>query len=584
MLFVLDDFHCADEPTAALLRHLLRVQARGPLAVLVLARNPEHHNVPHVALALESAERQCPTERLTLTGLDTAAVARVVRGVAAQAADSRLRRGAGRAHGRQPAVRGGDPARARGLARCSTDRVPDAADLARVSVPRRVQAVLGRRLERLGPAPNDVLADAAALGLEFRLRVLEELAGPGGDPLSAIELALDSGLVVERALPGRFAFSHAMVRDAVYARRSRARRARTHARIAHLLATNADLDATLGRPGPALERGRRVGPGRRGVRRRRSRRRGRGRVRRVAALLRAGAHPLQRGGHAADRGGGRRRGRGRGRPLVGPAAGRGRTGAARAGGAPARRPRRARDAAARAAGPLLVGGGGVGGVAHGLRAGAAAPTRPAAVRRLRARAGRAGRRADAAGALRRVPGLRHPGTGRGPRRRRAPDRGPRAQHARCRPGAHRALRRRAATSCSRRWRSRSTSRASRTNAARTATSRELFTRAGQTVEAAEIGETGYRLRSAATGWRAARRRSWPPTLSPRSRCSAAGSERRSWRRRASSEGLAAGDCAYLQIICGELWVLRGEAERARVELETAQAIVNASFELAMASH
>jgi DNA-binding SARP family transcriptional activator len=262
LLLILDDLHWADEPTAALLRHLLRAETKGRLAVLALSRTPELSPDHSVARALADAARERPIERIALTGLGRGAITQMVSPVAPRGATPEFLDAL-------VSETGGNPLfleeilRELGESSGLDERPADVADLTRVGVPEGVQVVLGRRLGRLGAEATERLAEAAAIGLEFDLPVLEQLAGAGRDVLETLERATAGGILVERTPPGRFAFAHALVRDAVYARQSGARRARVHGRLARLLEARPELGArpgdlarhwnAAGEPGPALE-------------------------------------------------------------------------------------------------------------------------------------------------------------------------------------------------------------------------------------------------------------------------------------------------------------------------------------------
>ena len=75
------------------------------------------------------------------------------------------------------------------------------------------------------------------MGREFRLSVLENGGDLGEDAmLDAIDEALAAGLVSEEpGAPGNFSFTHTLIREALYASISAARRVRLHHRIADAL-------------------------------------------------------------------------------------------------------------------------------------------------------------------------------------------------------------------------------------------------------------------------------------------------------------------------------------------------------------
>ncbi len=96
-----------------------------------------------------------------------------------------------------------------------------------MSLPDGVREVIGRRLSRLSPATNDVLAWAAVIGRELRLDILGRVAGGDESCLDALDEAVDARLVDETG-PGRWRFSHALVRSTLLAELRNTRKIRMH--------------------------------------------------------------------------------------------------------------------------------------------------------------------------------------------------------------------------------------------------------------------------------------------------------------------------------------------------------------------
>jgi tetratricopeptide (TPR) repeat protein len=97
-----------------------------------------------------------------------------------------------------------------------------------------VQEVLARRLGRLSDPCRAVLVAAAVLGRAWPFELLEAMVGADEDELIArLEEARDAQLIVER--DGGFAFTHALVRETLYAGTSGPRRRRLHAQAAAAL-------------------------------------------------------------------------------------------------------------------------------------------------------------------------------------------------------------------------------------------------------------------------------------------------------------------------------------------------------------
>ena len=71
-------------------------------------------------------------------------------------------------------------------------------DISRLGLPEGVKEVVGRRLSRLSDACNRVLSVAAAMGREFDVAVLQQVAGVSEDELiEALEQASRAQLIGE---------------------------------------------------------------------------------------------------------------------------------------------------------------------------------------------------------------------------------------------------------------------------------------------------------------------------------------------------------------------------------------------------
>jgi hypothetical protein len=107
----------------------------------------------------------------------------------------------------------------------------------RLGVPEGVREVIGRRLTRLSDQANAVLRSGAVMGRELRLDVLEHVTGIGLDELlDAVDEAAAAGLLTEvSGSVGHYAFTHALVRGALYEELSLTRRVRQHQRVGEAL-------------------------------------------------------------------------------------------------------------------------------------------------------------------------------------------------------------------------------------------------------------------------------------------------------------------------------------------------------------
>ena len=102
-------------------------------------------------------------------------------------------------------------------------------------IPSTVREVMLRRIERLSARERRLVEHAAILGYDFDPQVLAELLhDPFGQTVSSLrELGHGHQLLAERQ--GRFAFEHDKIRQTVYERMTKARRAAIHAMVGEML-------------------------------------------------------------------------------------------------------------------------------------------------------------------------------------------------------------------------------------------------------------------------------------------------------------------------------------------------------------
>jgi class 3 adenylate cyclase len=238
LLLVLDDLHWAARPTLLMLRHLLR--SREPMRLLLLGtyRDTELDRAHPLADVLADLRREpVPIERLRLRGLDADAVSAYVAATGGEARDAH---DAAFARSLYESTEGnpffiGEVLRhlvESGLVRREDGRLVAAAEIADVGLPEGVKDVIARRLSRLSEAANRALAMASVVGPVFSLPVLERVDGSGNpdELLDALEEALRAGLISETG-PATYSFSHALIRQTLYAELSSTRRVRLHRRI-----------------------------------------------------------------------------------------------------------------------------------------------------------------------------------------------------------------------------------------------------------------------------------------------------------------------------------------------------------------
>ncbi len=214
VLVVLEDLHAADPATCALLAHLAG-RLEGLRALVVVTRRPAD-GPGALPAALDAAASRGRVTEVVLGPLGDDALARLVSQVAPEIGDETA-----------AAVRrasGGNPLLAREAARAAAAGRDPAEGL---------RAAVRGPLAALPEAARPLVDAAAAAGRPLAAGEAARLL-PGGVADAAAEAAR-AGLL-ERDTGGRLAFSHALVRAAVYAEIGDARRARAHRALAAALA------------------------------------------------------------------------------------------------------------------------------------------------------------------------------------------------------------------------------------------------------------------------------------------------------------------------------------------------------------
>jgi DNA-binding SARP family transcriptional activator len=234
---VLDDLHRADRFTHDVLELLSTSVHRIPMLVLATWQDGGADR-PVRTRAFDRLLSRSETVAMTLRGIDAEATANLIEHACGFAPTAELVAAVG---GRT----GGNPFYIRELTRLLHDsgrldastRQIDGAD-----VPDAVSGIIRRRMADLPKATRTALTAAAVLGSEFMTaRLGAALGRNGSDIASHLEAALEAGLIVELPnQPGYYRFNHGLVRDAVAAQLTGVARARMHADIARVYASEAD--------------------------------------------------------------------------------------------------------------------------------------------------------------------------------------------------------------------------------------------------------------------------------------------------------------------------------------------------------
>ncbi|MFI7699229.1 BTAD domain-containing putative transcriptional regulator [Nonomuraea sp. NPDC049480] len=224
-LLVLDDLHWADGDTLRLTRRLGTMLAGLPVLLLLTSRDAQADHTPELADTLADLTR-ADLLRVALRGLDPAGVRAYVR----------LRYGVEIPDEVAAALRertNGNPFFVGEVVRLLADerRLTEPGTVAALRVPDGVRDVVRRRISQLPGDVETLLSTAAACGPTFDADLVEAASGLTADAaMSATEAALLAGLIMEEGQGHRF--THALVREAVYAQLPPSRRRRLHAAIA----------------------------------------------------------------------------------------------------------------------------------------------------------------------------------------------------------------------------------------------------------------------------------------------------------------------------------------------------------------
>ncbi|WP_066370699.1 AfsR/SARP family transcriptional regulator [Herbidospora mongoliensis] len=224
-LLVLDDLHWADGDTLHLVRRLGAMLATLPVVLLLTSRDAEADLSPELAEALADLAR-ADLVRVGLRGLDQAGVRDYVA----------LRHGVEIPDEVAAALRertNGNPFFIGELVQLLAEerRLTDPEAPGALRVPDGVRDVVRRRIDQLPDDVEPLLSTAAVYGRTFDADLVEAASGLTGEAaLTATEAALLAGLIEEEGDGHRF--THALVREAIYARLSPGRRRLLHAALA----------------------------------------------------------------------------------------------------------------------------------------------------------------------------------------------------------------------------------------------------------------------------------------------------------------------------------------------------------------
>src|SRR6185436_19847339 len=239
LCMVLEDLHWADRGTLDLLLHVSRNLQGARLLLIGTYRDVEVDRAHPLSGALAELRRGSNFSRVPLRGLSIAEVQRMYEVIRGQAT----------AYAQAEAVHRlteGNPLFVQevlrylveeGLVVRQDGRYVPQVDPG-VGIPEGLRDVVGKRLSRLSPDCNRLLAISAVIGRDFDLQTLRGIADQPEDRLlDSLEEALRIGILEEHSLPGavRYRFTHALFRQTLYEDMIAPRRLRMHQQVARAL-------------------------------------------------------------------------------------------------------------------------------------------------------------------------------------------------------------------------------------------------------------------------------------------------------------------------------------------------------------
>ncbi|PMR68844.1 ATP-binding protein [Halomonas heilongjiangensis] len=212
-LLVLDDLQWCDRETLAWLELLLHLEPSAPLLLVATLRSEEFDDNLELVAACRRLQAQGALQTLELAPLSARQTARL----AAALHDAPLDAAAAR---RLQARTGGFPLFVVESLRQGGTR------------PSRIEAILDGRLARLGPAAEELIGLAAALGRDFSLELLAAASDLDDTTLrDAVDELWQRRLLCEQSAT-TYDFAHDLLRDAAYRRLTPPHRRLLHRRIA----------------------------------------------------------------------------------------------------------------------------------------------------------------------------------------------------------------------------------------------------------------------------------------------------------------------------------------------------------------
>ena len=236
LLLVLEDLHWADQGTLDLLQHLARNIQGTRLLAIGTYRDVEVDRSHPLSATLAELRRGAEFGRVLLRGLGTPEVQRMLVAITGAEVPGRLAESIHR-------QTEGNPLFVQEVVRYLVEEGhlghgAIGATTAVMSIPEGLRDVIGRRIARLSPECNRLLAIAAVIGREFNLATLEAVSGSSREEVAdRLEEAVRTAVLTEQERVGgvQYRFAHAFFRQTLYEELGAARRIQLHQQVARAL-------------------------------------------------------------------------------------------------------------------------------------------------------------------------------------------------------------------------------------------------------------------------------------------------------------------------------------------------------------
>jgi DNA-binding winged helix-turn-helix (wHTH) protein/tetratricopeptide (TPR) repeat protein len=220
LLLLLDDLHTCDAPSLRLLAFLCREGVRAPLLVLGTHRSSDMDMSELFREVLGEIERHGHCERIPLSGLSRGAVGSLV-----AATNPRVEVDAcwvDRVHRRTA----GNPFFVRELVRSAEASAGEHTD---AGIPPAVRDVIASRVARLSSPCREVLRTASIVATEWPVGLVHGISGLSQESFAdALDEGLACGVIRSTDSGAGAAFSHALIRETLYADIPTTQRQRMH--------------------------------------------------------------------------------------------------------------------------------------------------------------------------------------------------------------------------------------------------------------------------------------------------------------------------------------------------------------------